>query len=343
MRQNPQNNAPLREGLPVAWLLDSLASRNVSVADITSALDLDHRLFSSPRVVLKVETFDKIFEWAAKATNDPALGLHMSQERSPTDFELLGYLLNNVERLDDWCELFSRYHCIYTPEYDVSFSLNPEGPNSYFYYQEGSIEGSYTQQDIDFTVGLVIKNFRDRVSEDWIPLRCWFTYPEPTDISEHIRYFGPNLHFEHSTNGFEFDSSILSRGLPDVDSGLFNILLAFADQQLDEVESRDNIVNHVKLLLSSNLQNEELSAGFIASSLGMSVRTMHNKLKLNHTTFNKIREETILALSQKVLVETNMSVTRIGEQMGYSETSAFVRMFKRAIGMSPLQYRKSSI
>lgn len=49
-----------------------------------------------------------------------------------------------------------------------------------------------------------------------------------------------------------------------------------------------------------------------------------------------------LAYAQKLLHETNLSVTQIAKECGYEELCYFSRLFRKKTGMPPLAYRKST-
>jgi AraC-like DNA-binding protein len=44
--------------------------------------------------------------------------------------------------------------------------------------------------------------------------------------------------------------------------------------------------------------------------------------------------------AKQMLETTDTAIDAIAEEVGYSETAAFRRLFKRATGIAPLQYRQ---
>ena len=65
-------------------------------------------------------------------------------------------------------------------------------------------------------------------------------------------------------------------------------------------------------------------------------------LQLRNTSFRELRDDTILQVAKEALLDTDASITYIALKLGYSEASAFVRVFKRLAGASPLQFRKQA-
>jgi AraC-like DNA-binding protein len=74
----------------------------------------------------------------------------------------------------------------------------------------------------------------------------------------------------------------------------------------------------------------------------MSSRKLQRQLQSAGTTFNTILNEIRQDLAQNYLGEENNSMTEIAFLLGFSESSAFSRAFKRWMGVSPTEYRKAS-
>jgi len=47
-----------------------------------------------------------------------------------------------------------------------------------------------------------------------------------------------------------------------------------------------------------------------------------------------------LRVARETLCTTSASVTELAQQLGYADASAFTHAFKRATGLSPLDYRR---
>ena len=77
--------------------------------------------------------------------------------------------------------------------------------------------------------------------------------------------------------------------------------------------------------------------------LHITTRTLHRHLRQKGTNYKKLREEVIVELAKRSLADTDASITVIGNKLGYSESSAFVRAFKRMTGTTPAAYRKKAL
>lgn len=335
-----QDLKPIQSGIPSDWLLNALVKKGIPLSTIAKALKLESEILGGGRCVLPLSTFNRIFEWAADYLDLPDLALMLSTNIDPTEFGLMGYLTSHSATLGDWLELFERYHCIFTPEYDYSASINERTCRLYYY--AATLEGCETRQDIDFSMGTLTRPMRQFVDPSWTPDKASFTYSKPKDIRRLKSIFGPNLNFNQAHNFIEFPVSVLSTQNTFADPKLFEILKVQANHLLDQMHQEQSIVDKVKLLITTNIGNDALSTESIAVQLHMSVRNLYRQLKEQGTSFQELRDEALLKLAKELLAESDASVTDISLKLGYSEASSFVRVFKRLEGMTPLQFRKMS-
>jgi AraC-like DNA-binding protein len=77
----------------------------------------------------------------------------------------------------------------------------------------------------------------------------------------------------------------------------------------------------------------------IASSLGMSARTLQRRLADEGHSFQSLVDRARQDLAQQLLKETDYSLAEIAFLTGFSEQSGFTRAFKRWAGQTPRSYR----
>ncbi|PZU43996.1 MAG: AraC family transcriptional regulator [Sphingomonas sp.] len=81
-------------------------------------------------------------------------------------------------------------------------------------------------------------------------------------------------------------------------------------------------------------------AADVARQLSVSERTLHRRLDSNHTSFGKLLDRIRHERALDLLGKSTLSIERIAEMLGFSETSSFTRAFKRWEGVSPQQHRR---
>ena len=77
----------------------------------------------------------------------------------------------------------------------------------------------------------------------------------------------------------------------------------------------------------------------VAQALNMTTRTLHRKLVEKGISFRFLLTNVRKELVQRYINEPAYSITEISFLLGYNDTSAFSRAFKRWHGQSPTQAR----
>jgi AraC-like DNA-binding protein len=93
-----------------------------------------------------------------------------------------------------------------------------------------------------------------------------------------------------------------------------------------------------KDVLSNSAETATLSE--IAHRLGQSPATMRRRLAAEGTGFREIREEVLDELGKAWLADDSIPIETIADRLGYSDTFAFRRSFRRHNGYSPTAFRR---
>ena len=96
----------------------------------------------------------------------------------------------------------------------------------------------------------------------------------------------------------------------------------------------------VKAIFNNELGSELPSAQRIADHLNMSVRTLHRHLQKENTSYQQLKDEFRKEAVLTYMNRKELSINAISLLMGFQDSSAFHRSFKKWTGMSPGQYRQ---
>jgi AraC-like DNA-binding protein len=173
-------------------------------------------------------------------------------------------------------------------------------------------------------------------------LEVWFTYPEPADLTEHRATFGAaKLRFDAPWNGFVHDAALLDAELLGADPKVHAILRQHAERLLSELGAGDGVVAHVRGQLLESLKDGPLSASAVASRMGVARRTLTRRLAEHGTSFSELLDGVRREAATYYVSSSDHSLVDIAFLVGFSESSTFVRAFRRWHGVAPMAYRRA--
>lgn len=178
-----------------------------------------------------------------------------------------------------------------------------------------------------FTVEVPLELVSTRIRLD--PQRC-LLFTEQTGV--------------HATPDDSINEMVLPRALLDAplttaDPDAMGACLERCEEILDRRRPRAGIAAAVRSLVLANPQVVP-QIGSVASSLGLSERTLRRRLSEARTSYRALVDEVRDGVAVELLTTTALSVAQIAERLGYSESASFTRAFARRHDTPPGKFRR---
>ena len=160
----------------------------------------------------------------------------------------------------------------------------------------------------------------------------------PATSQRYRSLFQRDVTFESAENELIINTADLSRP-PQAEP---KILQKYLQQNIARMDSLypNALPQQVRHSIRQLLPFGECSAATVASLLGLHLRTLQQRLKADGTSFRALQDEVRKESAMDYLQHSNLSLTEIALQLGFSELAVFSRVFKGWTGTSPLQWRK---
>jgi AraC-like DNA-binding protein len=137
-----------------------------------------------------------------------------------------------------------------------------------------------------------------------------------------------------------FDAALLEAPIVRADPALAAVLRRHAEDLLAALPDVTSAAALVRRHLGETLASQPPDVARAAKALGMSARSLQRKLEEEGTSFKAVVDEARRALAITHLRDERRSITDVAFLVGFSETSAFSRAFRRWTGKSPIDWRR---
>jgi AraC-like DNA-binding protein len=329
----------LRAAIPTNWVTRLFERADIDIQSLRDQLPREFDLVVSSPADVPLDNALRILTACEHLSADPNIGLRLAEQSDFHDMGVYGHLLINAQTLGQLFELAAKYFSVLIRTSKIHFET--DNGQSRFTYQILSPTTEPVRHDVDWSFGAYLVFARIVLGPSWWPQKCGVTYTRPTDVSDHISCFGPNVEFEAPTNYFEVDNDRLRTQINDADPQLLELIRDHANYLMSQVQQYPDFLNQVRLLAMQNVNEGGFTAQKLAADIGLSISTFNRRLAKHGTNFRQIRDETIRTLACQALQHEDLRISTIALRLGYSETAAFNHAFKRLEGMSPRAYRRS--
>ncbi len=164
------------------------------------------------------------------------------------------------------------------------------------------------------------------------------------NLAAYERFFGQAAQFGCAVNGFTISSSILSQPLLTHNRITHETLLTALNRQLKSTPQARPLTQRVqRLLMQAVIHGQQLEAAEIASQLSMSVRTLARRLSDEESSLLELNKSVRMERAEWLLMSSELPLTKVAQQLGFSSQAAFTRAFKQATGRTPGDLRKHPI
>jgi AraC-like DNA-binding protein len=115
-----------------------------------------------------------------------------------------------------------------------------------------------------------------------------------------------------------------------------------SDGAVDDEVTLHNLdfLESFKLAIEPYLSMGKLPISLAAEVTNLNVRTLQRRLAKHDVVYSDIIEEIMMSKVLKLLENKDIPITAIAMKFGYSDTSHFIRAFKRHTSLTPSQYRQ---
>lgn len=287
---------------------------------------------------IKSYKLSAIFRYCMEKTNNPNLAFDIGESIPYQSLGILGYLLLNASDLKDMIEKFHTYQKLVSKHLKFHFFEEEEYYKFAIYINENRyipVPSFHAEVHLSSILNILSQILGQKV----IPAYTTFSYTQQENILRYYEIFGKKIYFEEDENAIYFKKDELCTPVNNADPMMLGFFEAQASKILADLEN-NTWFNKVEKEILKNIGDKDITIDFVASNLGLSVRTLQNYLKKESKKFSDALNNVRKNLAEHYLKNTNLDDITISFLLGYSEVSSFYRAFKRWYAKTPKELKK---
>jgi len=334
-----------RESITVALAVvkvwaQSCVPAGASAAALLEKAGIHEREGSDPEARVGLSCAEKLWDVLAEYTGEDCAGLRCA---SRVDIEVYGAFGVAVRASTTVREAVEATNRQLRLVHDVAQMrlVVAEKQSRLIYEYVGTESVPHLQAAALMLVGTV-ELFRRLIIGKWSPVSVHFEATSPRDARPYEEVLRVPVLFEAGENCVVFDSATLDQPLISGDPALSAMYRAQAEEQLEKrrqqlgVNDVGGLLDRVRSELTRSLPNGD-GLDLIARRMGMSARTLQRRLRAAGVPFqlllDRTRQEKTLAL-----LKTRTDLESISKLVGYTDSTAFRRAFKRWTDQTPGEF-----
>lgn len=292
---------------------------------------------SNPNFRMSYRAFDAVWQAAQSLIADPCAGLNAVHLWHPSTFGALGYAMLASSSLRSMLDRVIRYQQVVAEESMIQVTEVDKGilvEQLGHHHQTGDLP---LFVDVGFAswMSLIRFNYGHRLD----PVEVNLMRSAPVCADRYRDFFHCPVHFDAPRNNLILPKSAMDEALPNSNRQIAQlhdqVLHAYLEQQKD-----DELVSRIKEAIIGQLASGEVSKETVAEALHMSPSTLLRRLKDRETTFADILNGTRRELAIGYIKDNRLPLIEISFLLGFANTSAFTRAFKRWSGKTPAEARR---
>lgn len=300
--------------------------------------NLNMGFINTPNTTMDIEHFAALLQQGAMRFECPNFGLRLGAKQDFRILGPLGLLLKNCitpRQALKAARGFITFHN--QSEY---WDYTEQGNNLYLKRYDIFHDVSDTRQYRELSISACYQLCKLIMGDHFRGVRIEISHSPLYKSSEYEKYFKMPVLFNCEQDQLVIPSHHLDSPIPDADQTIH----ALAEHYLAKFNQQNinNTVKQVTALIQQTISDQNQSIDNIANLLGISRRTLQRRLSEQGVIFKHLLQDIRIKTACWYLTSSAIDMTLLSHMLGYSDISGFSRAFKRAMGQSPLKWRKEN-
>lgn len=276
-------------------------------------------------------------ESAALATGTADFGQRLASRQGIEILGPVGSAAKTSATVGDAFTIFGTYISAYSPAIRTTLSAMPDSTRVRFEFRIVLDKVLAHPQVTELSLGVALEVCRFLVGRDYAPVTVHFPHAPLRPRADYAAYFGSVPRFNDRLTGFTIEAATLGRPLQR-DEVTHQALLDYLRSVV--AASEPGLASGVRDLVRQLLPTGAVTLEVIAAQFSLHPKTLQRRLALEGHTYGRLVDAVRQEVAERYLRETELSLTHLARELGYSEQSVLTRSCRRWFDDSPANIRR---
>jgi len=295
-------------------------------------------LFADPEALISFVEVDALLDRAVALTGCAHVGLLVGQRAPAQSLGALGYLMLSAPTVAAALDALTAHLNIHDRGAVVSAHVG--GGAARLRY--ALVVPGLRQQDQIYGLALAVGQglMRALCGPGWRARAVNFSFAQPANVAPYLDYFGVMPRFDAPESSLEFSAECLECPLPSADAFLNRVMRAHVGAHVQSAD--DDLVETVRRVIRATTAPGIATLDMAARFMNVHERTLKRQLAARGTTFRGVRDTLLAETARDLLGNTAVEIGEIAAALGYSDSAAFTRAFRRWENTTPNAWRSAN-
>lgn len=271
-------------------------------------------------------------------------GLRLGHQLKPSSHGPMGYLALSSPDLLSSLNALRNYLPLRLPWVAIDVTLNAQEIVCEFRVRIALNDDAFIRITMGECFAMVMQSFVEAVlGRPAADAVIEFAHTAPAHAPMYEDYLHAPFSFDCSHTRYRLPAHLASTPNATGDNTSYRVTRELCDKLLEQTpRSLSSMADRVRTLMLLR-PIESINEADVARSLFVSKRTLARRLEAEGTGYRQIREQFLEELARRYLLESKQTVETVAASLGYYDSAAFRKAFKRWTGLSPRSFRAAAL
>lgn len=336
-----------KSGMPARYygqLSAVLVSNGIDPIAVINKAGLELSRLTDPEGQLTLDELERLVAAVTALGGDDGLTLQLGRQIRLRDHNVVGFAVLSSPSIDYALRLVARFFRLIFPAFRMRYRVN-DSIAEVLLTPTMSMSHACLAFHIEMIAAASLTALEELYQGDLHGYEVELSPNLPSDLNRY-RQLMPNAKWHFGALAqpglrIRFPAAVV-RSVPTMAN---RETLDVAEQRcgalLNQIVSSKNIGEWTRMMLRESAEGLPGIAD-LAATLNISTRTFHRYLKREGFVYRSLCTEERERRARELLTSSRFSMSRIAQELGYSDTSNFMRAFRAAVGCTPSEYREMS-